>query len=144
MRKPCHSYPFLWLRNGEQKSNGVVRTTSESWFSRSPDFCLPPRCSARRKELQISAVLATGSVCWMKAAYHLQWYTHFEKIYSNPSIKSQLRKLLAKEDVQKMYRRQNGDWANHKIDKPRCVKDVITEQAKSSARVDSRQIQADW
>ena len=60
---------------------------------------------------------------------------------SNPSIKSQLWKLLAKEDVQNKYS-FNGDWANH-IDKPRCVRSVFRDQAKSSAYVDSRQIQAD-
>ena len=78
----------------------------------------------------------------MKAAYYLQWYTHFEKIYINPSIKSQLRKLLAKEDVQNKDRMAIEPII--RLTSPDVLKVLWETKQKVDTRFDSRQIQAGW
>lgn len=110
--KPCHSCPFLWLRNGEQKSNGVVRTTSESWFSRSPEICVYlPDAVHVGKSCKCSF---SNWFCLLDESRLSLTVIHSLREDSNPSIKSQLRKLLAKEDVQNQKREwrlsQSQDW----------------------------------
>ena len=117
------------MRNGEQKSNGVVRTTSESWFSRSPDLCLPPRCSARS---------FSNFFCLLDESRSSLAVIHTLREESNPSLKSQLRKLLAKEDVCNKDRMAIEPVI--RLTSPDELKDVIRDQAKRSGHVDSRQI----
>ena len=57
---------------------------------------------------------------------------------SNPSLKSQLRKLLAKEDVCNKDRMAIEPVI--RLTSPDELKDVIRDQAKRSGHVDSRQI----
>ena len=77
----------------------------------------------------------------MKAAYHLQWYTHFEKIYNNPSIKSQLRKLLAKEDVQNKDRMAIEPII--RLTSPDVLK-MLSQTKQKAVLALIRQIQAYW
>lgn len=95
----CQPCPLVWLREGKQTSHEVTGAASERWFGRSPlgVMCLSSRCSACRKKLQMQF---QQLVCLFDNSRLSLAVVHTLRKDSDFTIKSQLRKLLTKEDVQ--------------------------------------------